>query len=133
MVCLLVHLTHESHWPHRSHDLELRQNLVRRDRQPPAVLELHQHSPGQDLLGAERLGPGRGGVQLQVGLGAGANALLRAQVPDAGRDVRQLNRNLRRLGYDAGGHVFTPKTKTALEKLQRRRSAVTSPAGRGSP
>jgi peptidoglycan hydrolase-like protein with peptidoglycan-binding domain len=47
---------------------------------------------------------------------------------DAGRDVRQLNRNLRRLGYDAGGHVFTPKTKTALEKLQRRRSAAVTGA-----
>ncbi len=46
---------------------------------------------------------------------------------DAGRDVRQLNRNLRRLGYDAGADVhidhgdddFTIRTEKALEVLQR--------------
>ena len=45
---------------------------------------------------------------------------------DAGRDVRQLNRNLHRLGYDADAHAridpsdysFTVKTKQALEVLQ---------------
>ena len=45
---------------------------------------------------------------------------------DAGRDVRQLNRNLHRLGFDADAHVriepadhdFTVKTKQALEVLQ---------------
>jgi peptidoglycan hydrolase-like protein with peptidoglycan-binding domain len=44
-----------------------------------------------------------------------------------GRDVRQLNRNLHRLGYDADAHVridpgdndFTAKTKQALRVLQR--------------
>ena len=40
-----------------------------------------------------------------------------------GKDVRQLNRNLRDLGYDAGGRVFTAKTETALKQLQRRRGA----------
>ena len=35
---------------------------------------------------------------------------------DAGRDVRQLNRNLR-----VGGRSFTGRTKAALERLQRRR------------
>jgi peptidoglycan hydrolase-like protein with peptidoglycan-binding domain len=44
---------------------------------------------------------------------------------DAGRDVRQLNRNLHELGYDSGagidpgGKEFTWKTETALEALQR--------------
>jgi peptidoglycan hydrolase-like protein with peptidoglycan-binding domain len=38
---------------------------------------------------------------------------------DEGRDVRQLNRNLRELGYDAdAGGEFTGKTETALEALQ---------------
>jgi peptidoglycan hydrolase-like protein with peptidoglycan-binding domain len=39
---------------------------------------------------------------------------------DKGNDVRQLNRNLRELGYDAdpGDHEFTWKTQEALEKLQ---------------
>jgi peptidoglycan hydrolase-like protein with peptidoglycan-binding domain len=45
---------------------------------------------------------------------------------DQGKDVRQLNRNLHRLGYDADAGVdidpddgdFTSETKTALEKLQ---------------
>lgn len=45
---------------------------------------------------------------------------------DSGRDVRQLNRNLHRLGYDADAHVgidpgvnrFTVATKKALERLQ---------------
>ena len=44
-----------------------------------------------------------------------------------GRDVRELNRNLHRLGYDADAHVridpgdndFTSKTKQALRVLQR--------------
>lgn len=39
---------------------------------------------------------------------------------DAGRDVRQLNRNLHELGYDAGPYDdFTPRTQAALERLQR--------------
>jgi multidrug efflux pump subunit AcrA (membrane-fusion protein) len=46
---------------------------------------------------------------------------------DAGQDVRQLNRNLHQLGYDAKAHVhiepadndFTSKTEKALEVLQR--------------
>ena len=45
---------------------------------------------------------------------------------DAGQDVRQLNRNLHQLGYDADAHVridpsdnhFTVKTEKALEVLQ---------------
>lgn len=43
---------------------------------------------------------------------------------DAGNDVRQLNRNLHTLGYDAGGAIdpsdnaFTPNTQAALEALQ---------------
>jgi putative ABC transport system ATP-binding protein len=41
---------------------------------------------------------------------------------DTGRDVRQLNRNLRRLGYDAdidpGENDFTAKTSKALKALQ---------------
>jgi peptidoglycan hydrolase-like protein with peptidoglycan-binding domain len=48
----------------------------------------------------------------------------------AGRDVRQLNRNLHQLGYDAKAHVhiepadndFTVKTEKALEVLQRRKA-----------
>ena len=48
-----------------------------------------------------------------------------------GRDVRQLNRNLHQLGYDAGAHVridpgddaFTSKTQRALTVLQRRKGA----------
>jgi peptidoglycan hydrolase-like protein with peptidoglycan-binding domain len=50
-------------------------------------------------------------------------------VGDAGQDVRQLNRNLHQLGYDADAHVhidpgdndFTSKTKKALKVLQRRK------------
>jgi len=51
-----------------------------------------------------------------------------------GRDVRQLNRNLHRLGYDADAHVridpadsaFTSKTEQALRGLQRKQGlAVT--------
>jgi peptidoglycan hydrolase-like protein with peptidoglycan-binding domain len=40
---------------------------------------------------------------------------------DEGQDVRQLNRNLHRLGYDAEPRDdhFTPKTETALEELER--------------
>jgi peptidoglycan hydrolase-like protein with peptidoglycan-binding domain len=46
-----------------------------------------------------------------------------------GRDVRQLNRNLHELGYDADAHVridpgdddFTPKTEQALRALQRKK------------
>ena len=40
---------------------------------------------------------------------------------DEGRDVRQLNRNLHDLGYDAdpGDNDFTGKTKAALKRLQR--------------
>jgi peptidoglycan hydrolase-like protein with peptidoglycan-binding domain len=49
------------------------------------------------------------------------------QTGDAGQDVRQLNRNLHELGYDAKAHVriepteneFTVKTEKALEGLQR--------------
>jgi peptidoglycan hydrolase-like protein with peptidoglycan-binding domain len=39
---------------------------------------------------------------------------------DRGKDVRQLNRNLHELGYDAdpGDNHFTSKTEKALEKLQ---------------
>ena len=48
-------------------------------------------------------------------------------VGDVGNDVRQLNRNLHELGYDAKAHVhiwpadddFTVKTEKALEVLQR--------------
>jgi hypothetical protein len=42
---------------------------------------------------------------------------------DRGRDVRQLNRNLRRLGLgaDPGDDEFTAKTANALEALQHRR------------
>jgi peptidoglycan hydrolase-like protein with peptidoglycan-binding domain len=41
---------------------------------------------------------------------------------DEGRDVRQLNRNLRRLGYHAGtGAAFTWKTERALRRLQHHR------------
>jgi peptidoglycan hydrolase-like protein with peptidoglycan-binding domain len=49
------------------------------------------------------------------------------QTGDAGQDVRQLNRNLHELGYDAKAHVriepteneFTVKTEKALEGLRR--------------
>jgi peptidoglycan hydrolase-like protein with peptidoglycan-binding domain len=49
------------------------------------------------------------------------------QTGDGGQDVRQLNRNLHELGYDAKAHVriepttseFTVKTEKALERLQR--------------
>jgi hypothetical protein len=47
---------------------------------------------------------------------------------DEGRDVRELNRNLRRLGYDAdpGDDRFTRRTAQALRRLQHRtRSHVT--------
>jgi peptidoglycan hydrolase-like protein with peptidoglycan-binding domain len=48
-----------------------------------------------------------------------------------GRDVRQLNRNLHRLGYDTDAHVridpgdnaFTSKTEQALRVLQRKKGA----------
>jgi multidrug efflux pump subunit AcrA (membrane-fusion protein) len=49
---------------------------------------------------------------------------------DRGNDVRQLNRTLHRLGYDAKAHVhiepdddFTSKTEKALEVLQRNKGA----------
>ena len=49
-------------------------------------------------------------------------------IGDQGNDVRQLNRNLHELGYDADAGVdidpddsdFTSKTEEALKKLQRR-------------
>jgi hypothetical protein len=49
-----------------------------------------------------------------------------------GPDVRQLNRNLHRLGYDAAAHVritpggsaFTTKTEQALRAFQRKRGVV---------
>jgi len=48
-------------------------------------------------------------------------------VGDVGSDVRQLNRNLH-----VGGQVFTPKTKNALEVLQRNKGvAVTGALARG--
>jgi peptidoglycan hydrolase-like protein with peptidoglycan-binding domain len=59
---------------------------------------------------------------------------------DAGRDVRQLNRNLHRLGYDAGARTrvdpadddFTVRTKRALEVLQRNKGvAATGALGSG--
>jgi hypothetical protein len=45
------------------------------------------------------------------------------QMGDQGKDVRQLNRNLHRLGFgaDADSSAFTGQTATALEKLQRRK------------
>jgi peptidoglycan hydrolase-like protein with peptidoglycan-binding domain len=51
------------------------------------------------------------------------------QVGVKGRDVRQLNRNLHQLGYDADAHVrvdpgdnaFTSKTEQALKALQRKK------------
>jgi peptidoglycan hydrolase-like protein with peptidoglycan-binding domain len=44
---------------------------------------------------------------------------------DEGRDVRQLNRNLHELGYDAApdDNSFTWKTETALEKLEADRGS----------
>jgi len=43
---------------------------------------------------------------------------------DVGRDVRELNENLRRLGYPAAtGDDFTGRTRAALEALQRARGA----------
>ncbi len=60
---------------------------------------------------------------------------------DAGRDVRQLNRNLHRLGSDDAAHVavdphsrvFTEETEKALEKLQTDRGAeVTGRLGAGA-
>ena len=55
-----------------------------------------------------------------------------------GRDVRQLNRNLHQLGYDADAHVridprdndFTSKTKQALRVLQRNKG-VSATGGLG--
>jgi peptidoglycan hydrolase-like protein with peptidoglycan-binding domain len=61
-------------------------------------------------------------------------------VGDAGRDVRQLNRNLHSLGYDADAQVvlapgdrhFTANTEKALEVLQHRRLvAITGALARG--
>jgi hypothetical protein len=37
---------------------------------------------------------------------------------DKGKDVRQLNRNLHKLGYDADDNEFTGRTEKALEELQ---------------
>ena len=65
-------------------------------------------------------------------------AYRRLRVGDAGEDVRQLNRNLHRLGYDAdaggrlerGDDAFSVRTGQALEALQRDRgSAVTGTLG----
>lgn len=46
-------------------------------------------------------------------------------IGDRGKDVRQLNRNLHKLGYDVGidsdGNEFTWRTEEALRKLQRDR------------
>jgi peptidoglycan hydrolase-like protein with peptidoglycan-binding domain len=42
---------------------------------------------------------------------------------DQGSDVRELNRNLHVLGYDAGGGAFTAKTKQALKRLQHARGS----------
>ncbi|MCW2969954.1 MAG: hypothetical protein JWO23_1081 [Solirubrobacterales bacterium] len=62
------------------------------------------------------------------------------QTGDAGQDVRQLNRNLHELGYDAKAHVrvepseneFTVKTEKALEGLQRSKGLhVTGALGSG--
>jgi peptidoglycan hydrolase-like protein with peptidoglycan-binding domain len=78
---------------------------------------------------------GCGGVLYRVDdrpvvLLCGAVPVYRAlHVGSKGRDVRQLNRNLHRLGYDADAHVridpddgaFTAKTKQALAVLQRKR------------
>ncbi|MGH7733279.1 MAG: efflux RND transporter periplasmic adaptor subunit [Gemmatimonadales bacterium] len=57
---------------------------------------------------------------------------------DVGNDVRQLNQNLHTLGYDGGLEIdptdeaFTPKTQTALEKLQHDKGvAVTGELGIG--
>jgi peptidoglycan hydrolase-like protein with peptidoglycan-binding domain len=59
---------------------------------------------------------------------------------DVGNDVRQLNRNLHELGYDAKAHTridradhdFTVKTEQALEVLQRRKGVdVTGALARG--
>jgi hypothetical protein len=53
---------------------------------------------------------------------------------DAGQDVGQLNRNLHRLGYDAGArvdpsdHEFTDRTVAALEVLQHDTGAVANGA-----
>jgi len=55
---------------------------------------------------------------------------------DAGQDVRQLNRNLHELGYDAKAHVhidpadndFTVKTAKALEVLQRNKGVYVTGA-----
>ena len=54
-------------------------------------------------------------------------------VGDVGKDVRQLNRNLHQLGYDAGAGVdpgddhFTWRTGKALERLQRDRGVDADP------
>jgi hypothetical protein len=52
---------------------------------------------------------------------------------DVGHDVRELNQNLRRLGYPAAtGDDFTGRTRAALETLQRARGAdVTGELGLG--
>ncbi len=49
-------------------------------------------------------------------------------IGDEGRDVRQLNRNLRRLGYHhaPAGPGFTWKTRRALKRLQHRRGIEVS-------
>jgi hypothetical protein len=59
-------------------------------------------------------------VLLLCGTVPGYRAL---HVGDAGRDVRQLNRNLH-----VGGNAFTTKTEIALEALQRRRGVHASGA-----
>ena len=61
-------------------------------------------------------------------------------VGEKGRDVRQLNRNLRKLGYARDAHVriardensFTPETEQALKALQRSKGVgVTGRVARG--
>ena len=59
-------------------------------------------------------------------------AYRRLHIGVTGRDARQLNRNLHRLGYDTAAHVrigpgddvFTSETKRALEVLQRRKGVA---------
>ena len=51
---------------------------------------------------------------------------------DTGRDVWQLNRNLRRLGYHAGaGAVFTWRTERALRLQHRKGLTATGKLGTG--